>query len=244
VQNYNENTLPSSPHTTIVQVSPASGTRDSITTHDAQTSLQEEKSHSTQPVVKKIIEHGDVKLIVPTTADRQDVHFFVSADILRVASKTLEGLFTGDWEEATTLWMSEPVGVPLCSDDLPAIELTFLVLHHQTQDLPSPPSLDSIVRTKNVCDLYDLWHILMPWIKDWLRQHSISKLDAVKTGLYMLAAGDRCEDLSQKIRRHALATLTPDFWGQWQTHELLRGSEAKAIKGKYTVSYGDASTWC
>jgi hypothetical protein len=230
VQDDNENTLPSSPDTTIAEVPSASGTCTSIATHHtAQTSLPEEKSHSTQPVVKKLIEHGDV-------------HFLVSADILRAASKVWKVMFTGDWKEATALRKSKSVDVPLRTDDLPAMELIFLVLHHHTQNLPSPPSLDLIVRTRNACDLYDLSHILMPWIRDWLRQYSIPKLDVVETGLYMLAAGGCCKDLSQAIRHHALATLTPDFWRQWQTHELLRDSEAEAITGKYTVSYGDAST--
>jgi hypothetical protein len=243
VQDDNENTLPSSPDTTIAEVPSASGTCTSIATHHtAQTSLPEEKSHSTQPVVKKLIEHGDVTFIFPTAADERDVHFLVSADILRAASKVWKVMFTGDWKEATALRKSKSVDVPLRTDDLPAMELIFLVLHHHTQNLPSPPSLDLIVRTRNACDLYDLSHILMPWIRDWLRQYSIPKLDVVETGLYMLAAGGCCKDLSQAIRHHALATLTPDFWRQWQTHELLRDSEAEAITGKYTVSYGDAST--
>jgi hypothetical protein len=141
-------------------------------------------------------------------------------------------MYNGHMNGATTLREPESLEVPLCSDDIPASQLILFVLYHQTQSVPSPPSLDLIVRTRRICDLYDLSRSLTPWIKDWPRQHSILKLDAVETGLYMLAAEGYCEYLSQDIHHHALSTLTPDSSEQWQTHELLCGSEAQAILGK------------
>jgi hypothetical protein len=236
VQNDDKNTLPSSPHTAIVQVSPASGTRDSIT---AQTSLPEEKFHSTQPVVKKIIEHGDVKLIVPTAADKRDVHFVVSADILCAASKVWKVWFTGD---ATTLRESGSVNVPLCSGDLPAFELILSVLHYQTQSLPSPPSLDLIVQTTTLCDLYDLSRSLEPWIGSWLQQHSILELSTADVGLYIIAAKDHCKYLLPVAYNHAITTFKPDFKDEWSADELFHNPKAGKIFGMYIVAYGGALT--
>jgi hypothetical protein len=238
VQDNDEDALPSSP-----EISSVSRTCASITTHHtAQTSLPEEKSHSTQPVVKKLIEHGNVTLIFPAAADKQVVHIVVSADILCAASKVFAKMLSGGWKEAVALEETNSVDITLPEDDPEAMQQLLSVFHFRTKDLPSPPTLDVIARMRALCEKYDLAHTAIPWIKDYLRQHSIPKLDAVETSLYMLAAEGCCKDLSQAIRHHALATLMPDFWKQWQTHELLRDLGADVITGNYTLSYGNAST--
>jgi hypothetical protein len=225
------------------EVASASETRDSTTTHhNAQTSLSEEESHGSQSVVKNFTEHGNVELVVPAAADDQAVHVVVDEEVICAASPVWKAMVTEHMKEVTTLREPRSIEVPLRVDYLPALEVIFSVLHHQTPTCPSPPSLDLIVRVVNACNQYKLWDSLMPWIRDSLGYHSIPELDDVEIGLYMLAAGGCCNDLSQAIRHHALATLTLDSRGQWQTHELLRDSEAKAMTSKYTVSYVDAST--
>lgn len=229
--------------TIIAEVSPASETRDSTTTHhNAQTSLSEKESHGSQPVVKRFIEHGNVVLKFRAAADEQDVHLVVSADFMCAASPVWKILFTGRMKEAITLQVSGFVEVPMPTVELPALELILSVLHHQSQRITSPPSLDLIVQVMNACDKYDLSYSLKPFISGWLQGHSIPKLDVVEIGLYMLVAEGCCKDLSQPIRHHALETLTLDSWGQWRKHELFGDPVAEAITSKYTVSYVDAST--
>jgi hypothetical protein len=86
VQNDDENTSVSSLHTTTVEVSPASGTRASITTHNnAQKSLLEENPHPTQPVVTGLIKNAHIALVFPAVMDGQEVQFDVSTNVLCAA---------------------------------------------------------------------------------------------------------------------------------------------------------------
>jgi hypothetical protein len=204
--------------------------------------LLEETSHWAQPVVKQLIENGNVTYVFHTATGEQDVHLVVSADTLCAASKVWNAMFTGLMNEATTLRESGSVSVPLCSDDLPAFQLILSVLHHKTQSLPSPPSLDLIIQTTTLCDLYDLSRSLKPWIGFWLQQYSLLKLSTADVGLYIIAAKDLCEDLLPAAYNHAITTFTPDFKEQWVADEFSNNPKAEKISGMYIVAYGGALT--
>jgi len=202
------------------------------TTEDtALTPPLEKASLVTQPVVKKLIENGNVTFTFPAT----DIHIVVSADILCATSDVWRAMFTRTMKEGNTLRQSGSVKIPLADHDPDAMELILSVLHYQTESLTSLLSLDLIVRAKILCDQYDLSHISNIWIRDWLRKQQIPELNTLDVGLYMIAAKGCCDDAFETAYRHAVTTFTPDFREEWPKHELLLSPEAVQISGMYIV---------
>lgn len=162
--------------------------------------------------------NGDAVLVVRAGSTKR---FLVSSQILQLASKYFNSLFSGPWTESQATQRGECPHIPLKDDDPDAMEIILSILHFRSSETYESLEPEMLAKVARHSDKYQCNLPLRPWISQWVRNvrepSNVEEHGLLLTAAYLFGFPEHFQEISST----AIRNVPAGFDTAWANHDII-----------------------